>query len=170
MGHVTRPRYGKNKNTLVELFEFADKVGKLENGWEVAYFVAAFYDSAYGHADRMYLENYEKKEVNSHNRPLSMVSMNTREGLMELNGYSKRVVEYDSYNVRERLGMSFIEWINLPTHLMEEFLAGLRHNFQQREAEMERRKQEELDKRGIGARDPASSALEELAGSSKYKP
>lgn len=170
MGHVTRPRYGKAKNTLAELYEFADKIGKLNNGWEAAYFVAAFYDSAYGHADNMYLETYERKEVNSNNRPLSMVSMNTREGLLELNGYGKRAAEYDSYNVKDRLGMSFTDWIGLPTPILENLLAGHRHGFQTREAELERQRQEALDKKLGGARDPAAAAVDTLVNGSKYVP
>lgn len=170
MGHVTRPRYGKGKNTLSELYEFADKVGALNNGWEVSYFMAAFYDAAYGHADRMYLENYEKKEVTPANRPLSMVSMNTREGLMEMNGWAKRAAEYDSYKVSERLGMSFDKWVQLPTSVLENLLAGLRHNFQQQQAEVDRIRREEQDRQNLGgARDPAGHAIDRLSQGSQYK-
>ncbi len=169
-GHVTRPRYGSSKNTLAELFEFARKVGKMNNGWETAYFVRAFYDAAYGLADKMYLENYERKEVVSATRPLSMVSMNTAEGLMELNGFNKRFIEFQSFKVQEATGYNFSEWLELPTYQLEAILSSLRLNFQMREAEIERQRKVAEDMKLQGARDPQAVAHDVLAGGSKYRP
>lgn len=169
---MTRMRYGRSKNTLASLYEFADRLGgKLTNGWDVCYFVSAFYDSLYGLSDRMYLENYEKKEVNDSNRPLSMVSMNTREGLMELSGYRRRFMEYLSFNVYSQTGMSFTDWIALPTFVLEQLLADLRHQFQTRENQQEQIRQEALERRnGGGARDFNTASIEALAAGSKYQP
>lgn len=167
---MTRLRYGRDKDTLTALYEFADRVGKLNTGWEVSYFVAAFYDSFYGHADRMYLENYEKKEANDANRPLSMVSMNTREGLMELSGYRKRFMEYISFNVHSQTGMSFTEWIALPTFVLEQLLADLRHQFQTREQQQELIRQEAYNSKLGVPRDLDTAALDALAKGSKYQP
>jgi hypothetical protein len=170
MGHVTRQRFGKNTDTLNLLFEFAAKVGRCNNGWEVAYFMQAFYDNVYGLSDKMYLENYERKEVNNFNRPLSMVSMNSREGLSEFSGYRRRLVEYMSFKVKDNTGMSFLEWINLPTFILEQLLGDLRLQFQEREAEAERQKQAMLDQANMGgAKDPHTLAMEQLAGGSKYR-
>lgn len=168
---MTRLRYARDKNTLAGLYEFADKVGKLTSGWDVCYFVAAFYDSFHGLSDKMYLENYEKKPAENNTRPLSMVSMNTKEGLMELSGYRKRFMEYRSFSVYDQTGIDFIDWISLPTFVLEQLLSDLRAHYQLREAQAEQVQREAHEKRMMGgARDLDTSAMEALAAGSKYRP
>lgn len=162
-GHVTKSKFGTETDHLEALIAFTERVGPVKD-WDIPYFMAAFYDAAYKISERCYNAEFEIKKFTEATNPLRLVSMNTKEGLMESNRYRKRFNEFITYEVAKLTGMSFPEWIALPTYMLEQLLDDLRTGYMIREQERARMMGtiDEVPK------DRHESAIEKMVNGSAY--
>lgn len=97
---------------------------------------------------------YKKKRFTEDTNPLRMISMNTKEGLMENFYWQKRWLDYRVYEIEKATGLSFTEWLEYPTYVLEEMVTRLKQEKLQREREhevqMRKAKQEALTENFIG--------------------
>lgn len=164
-GHVTKDGFGRETDHIEALINFVEKVG-VKNSWDLPYFMAVFYDSVYKVSERCYTEDFELKRFEEATNPLRMVSMNTKEGLMESNRYRKRFYEYTTYEVCKYTGLSFDKWLALPTFLLEQLLDDLRTTYMIREQHRDKIARE-LDS---VPKDRHESSIDALTRGSKYRP
>lgn len=126
---MTRLGFGENIKVFDQLAVFAadlKKQGGPLKGWEIPYWLSVFYDKTFNISERCYDEKYQTKRFTADNNPLRLVSMNTKEGLLESNGFRRRAWEHRTYRIYEATGLDLLEWLSMPTAHLEMILNDLR--------------------------------------------
>lgn len=93
--------------------------------WEVPYYMNVFYDYIFGLSESAFLVEegfYKPKTFSKATDPLRMVSMNAKEGLLSSGVWSSRLADYEMLDVKERTGMTFMEFLELPLHFADDML------------------------------------------------
>lgn len=84
-----------------------------------------FYDYIFGLSDSAFLVEegfYKPKTFTKATDPLRMVSMNAKEGLLSYGVWGSRLADYEMLDVKERTGMTFMEFMELPLFFADDLL------------------------------------------------
>lgn len=115
----------ENYTELLVSFLEQKVVGPVPNPWDIPYWLSSFYDNLYRFSADAYVteEGFIKhKQFHSLESPLQMISMNSREGLLETFSWRKRMQDYRAYEIQKHLGLTFNEWLAYPTFIQTEML------------------------------------------------
>lgn len=170
-GHVARLGFGDDDaNILKDLVDWCIKHGPVDD-WMVPYYFRMFYELRYNFSEFAYIKNpedmrkYITKTFTQATSALKLVSMNSKEGLLEANPWRARLMDFRLYKIHEITGMNFSEFLQLPTFYVETVLDFAKHEKHQAEAAAARLE----DERNRQAKNEGyENHLEALAKGSRY--
>lgn len=133
--------FGSDTQVYELLLSQAIEHGPVSSSWEIAYCMRMFYDRIFRLSDSSFLSEegvFKRKNFERDTNPLRLVSMTSKEGLFERFSWHSRFVEYRIYEIEKATGMSFEQWLRLPTYVIDEMLNTLKIETIRREQELQR--------------------------------
>jgi hypothetical protein len=73
-----------------------------------------------------YLDTFKLVDLDNTDHPWALVADHDRDGLRDLWGMEKRLMEFELYEIHSKYGYDFTQFISLPRHLVEFILNGRR--------------------------------------------
>lgn len=73
-----------------------------------------------------YIDTFKLEDLDTTDHPWALVADHNRDGLRDLWGMEKRLMEFELYEIHSKYGYDFTQFISLPRHLVEFILNGRR--------------------------------------------
>lgn len=140
--------------------------------WEIPYYLGVFYDKVFAISDFAYSDEYKSRGfIPERTDPLRLVTVSAKDCLLESNGFRKRFHEFRIYDVYNKTGISFDDWIARPPYELDMYLNDLRIEFANIEkARAEREREEDMSLAAHGYGQYNDQMIGDLQNGSKYRP